>query len=153
MKYYIASDHAGFELKAMLKKWLEKKFKFTDLGVFVPEGANYPELAANLAKRVSKEKGSFGVLICGTGIGMSIVANKVPGVRAALVYDGFTAKMAREHNNANVACLGARTTKLTLAKKMVEIFLTTEFAGNKKDGKRHLKRVEKIMEIEKQNFK
>ncbi len=110
MAYYIASDHAGFELKNRLRISLSKEFEFTDLGVYVAERVDYPEIAIKLAKRVAGEAEALGILICGTGIGMSIVANKVPGIRAAVIYDGFTAKMAREHNNANIACLGARNT-------------------------------------------
>jgi len=153
MAYYIASDHAGFHLKNSIKASLAKKFQFEDLGVYVAERVDYPEIAVKLAKRVASEKDSLGVLICGTGLGMSIVANKVPGVRAAVIYDGFVTKMARQHNNANIACLGERNINERLALQLVELFLRTEFEGNKKEGERHLKRVQMIEKIEKEHFK
>jgi len=153
MAYYIASDHAGFELKNRIRMSLAKKFEFEDLGVYVAERVDYPKIAITLAKRVASEKDAMGVLVCGTGLGMSMVANKVPGIRAALIYDGFVAKMARRHNNANIACLGGRNTDERLALQLVELFLKTGFDGGKKEGERHLKRVNMIGEIEKGHFK
>ena len=96
---------------------------------------------------------ALGILCCGTGIGMSLAANKVKGIRAAVVYDEFTAKMAREHNNANIACFGGRNIKPETAAQLAGIFLTAKFAGETKEGERHLKRVQKIGEIEKRYFK
>ncbi len=153
MRYYIASDHAGFGLKNRLKLGLGREYGFTDLGVFVAERIDYPDIAIKLAKRVAKEPESIGTLICGTGIGMSIVANKVPGARAAVIYDGFTAKMARQHNNANIACLGARNISEQMALLLVRTFLSTTFLGKGKPGERHLQRVRKIGKIEEQHFK
>lgn len=152
MRYYIASDHGGFELKNKLKLDLKKQYKFTDLGILVAERVDYPKIAIKLAKKVAAEE-ALGILVCGTGIGMSIVANKIPGIRAAVIYDGFTAKMARQHNNANIACLGGRSLSEELGVQIVRTFLETEFLGKKKEGKRHLKRVKLIKEIEKQHFK
>lgn len=139
-KIFIGSDHAGFQLKENVKVFLEKKkFKINDLGTFSEESCDYPDFAKKVAEKVAKEKNSFGILICGTGIGMSIAANKIKGIRAALVQDEFTAKKAREHNNANVLCLGARVIDSEKAKKILNIFLNTDFEGG-----RHSKRVEKI---------
>jgi len=153
MAYFIASDHAGFELKNRLRLSLRKDFDMTDLGVFVAERVDYPDIAIKLAKKVASSPENMGVLLCGTGIGMNIVANKVPGARAALIYDGFTAKMARQHNNANIACLGGRNTPEMMALMLVQTFLKTEFLGNRKGEERHLKRVQKIGAIEKKHFK
>jgi ribose 5-phosphate isomerase B len=144
LAYYIGSDHAGFKLKNGLRVSLEKDYDFTDLGVFVAERVDYPDIAIKLAKRVASEKGAMGVLVCGSGIGMSMVANKVPGVRAALIYDGFTAKLSRQHNNANIACFGERNITGRTALELVKTFLETEFLGKEKEGERHLQRVKKI---------
>ena len=153
MAYYIASDHAGFSLKNRLRETLAPEFEFTDLGVHVAERIDYPDIAVKLAKRVASDEGALGVLVCGTGIGMSIVANKVSGIRAAVIYDGFTAKMAREHNNANIGCIRGRNIDESIALGLVKTFLTTQFAGTTKEGERHLKRVNKIKEIEREHFK
>jgi len=152
LTFYIASDHAGFSLKNSLKRDL-KKYDFKDLGIHSDERADYPKIAIKLAKRVAKEKGSIGILICGTGIGMAMVANKVPGTRAAVIYDGFTAKLARQHNNANIGCLGARNVTEENAIQLVRTFLGTNFLGHEKGGERHKKRVELIKAIEKEHFK
>ena len=147
MKLYIGSDHAGFELKNVLKRWLKPQHSFIDLGIHVPERVDYPQIAVRLAKRVSGRE-AMGILVCGTGLGMSIVANKIPGARAAVIYDGFTAKMAREHNNANIACMGARNISMQKAILVADTFLTTDFAG-----KRHEKRVKQIDKIEEKQMK
>ena len=153
MKYYIGSDHAGFTLKTTVKQALKGRYEFEDLGTFSDMRVDYAAIAVAVAKKVAGEKGAMGVLICGTGIGMGIVANKVPGIRAAVVYDGFTAKMARAHNNANIICLGARNVLPQDAVLLVRTFLETGFEGHEKGGERHLKRVEQISEIEKKHFK
>ncbi|MDP2973472.1 MAG: ribose 5-phosphate isomerase B [Candidatus Diapherotrites archaeon] len=153
MLCYIASDHGGFALKEALKESLAKKFEVKDLGCDSEESCDYPDFAVLAAKAVAKEKGSLGILCCGTGIGMSLAANKVKGIRAAVVYDEFTAKMAREHNNANIACFGGRNIKPETAAQLAGLFLTAKFAGETKEGARHLKRVLKIGEIEKRYFK
>lgn len=147
MAYYIASDHAGFLLKNRLRLSLKKDYEFEDLGVFVAERVDYPDIAIKLAKRVASEEEAMGILVCGTGIGMSMVANKVPGIRAALIYDGFTAKMARQHNNANIACLGGRNTPEMTALGVVKTFLETGFLGRRKGEERHLQRVKKIDKV------
>ena len=144
MKKYIASDHAGFKLKEKIKK----EFELADLGVFSEDRADYPKIAFELAEKVSREN-AIGILVCGTGIGMSIAANKVKGIRAAVIYDEFTAKMAREHNNANIACLGARNISEKKALELIKTFLATKFEGNTEPGKRHLQRIRQIEKIEK----
>jgi len=153
MNCYIASDHAGFALKGKIVLRLGKKYNFSDLGVFTDERVDYPKFAIELAKRVASEEGALGVLACGTGNGMSIVANKVKGARAAVIYDGFTAKMARQHNDANIACLGARNITGQIAVALVKTFLETGFLGHSKEGERHLQRVQQIGEIEERHFK
>ncbi len=149
MKIAIASDHAGFPLKETIKKYLDDLgYEYKDFGTTNEESVDYPDYASKVAKAVSENKFEKGILICGTGIGMSIVANKFPGVRAALCYDVETARLSREHNDANVLTLGGRTTNHELAKEIVHVWLTTEFVGE-----RHLRRVNKIKEIDSRNFK
>jgi ribose 5-phosphate isomerase B len=144
VKITIASDHGGLELKQELVKFLkEKKIEVTDLGVHSQDSVDYPDYAAQVAQVVSEGKTDSGILVCGTGIGMSIAANKFKNVRAAVVFDEFTAKMSKEHNNANVLCIGGRVCKPDLAKKMVAVWLTTKFAGG-----RHERRVNKISELD-----
>jgi len=153
LHYYIASDHAGFALKNLLKMRLKAKYDFEDLGIQSDERADYPKIAIYLAKKIVANKGSLGILICGTGIGMAMVANKIPGARAAVIYDGFTAKMARQHNDANIACIGGRALTEQVALQLVETFLNADFLGKKKDGKRHKRRIKQIEKLEKENFK
>lgn len=149
LKIAIASDHAGFELKQRVVQFLkDQKIPFDDLGPQNADSVDYPDYAAMVASSVSKNKADRGILICGTGMGMSMTANKFPGVRAAAVSDLFASEMIRKHNNANVLCLGARMTKPDLARDIVKTFLDTEF-----EGERHEKRVKKIQEIERKNFK
>lgn len=138
---YLGSDHGGFNLKQDIKKYLEKNnIEYKDLG---PEkldnNDDYPDYALKVAKEVSKGDNK-GILICGTGIGMCMTANKVKGVRAALCYDKETAILSREHNNANILCLGGRTTKKGKALKIVDVWLNTPFNNEK----RHKRRVEKM---------
>lgn len=148
-KIVIASDHAGFELKQGIVQFLkDQKIPFEDLGPQNTESVDYPDYAALVASLVSKNKADRGILICGTGMGMCMTANKFSGVRAATVADLFTAEMVRKHNDANVLCLGARVTKPDLARDIVKTFLTTEF-----ERERHERRVKKIEEIEKKNMK
>ncbi|VAW36261.1 Ribose 5-phosphate isomerase B [hydrothermal vent metagenome] len=144
-KIAIASDHAGVELKAAVDEVLEAEgFEVLDLGPDNPaQSVDYPDYGKAVAKRVSRGDVRRGVLICGTGIGMSLVANKFPGVRAALVHDCFTAEAAKEHNNANILVLGARVIPVELAKELVKIWLRTEYAGG-----RHQRRLDKISELE-----
>jgi ribose 5-phosphate isomerase B len=147
MKIIIGSDHGGFELKEQVKEYLNSE-EIVDLGTHDKESCDYPEIAANVAEEVLKEN-SKGILVCGTGIGMCITANKFKGIRAALCYDEYTAKMAREHNDANIICLGGRTTDIDKIKKILDIFLKTD----KSAEDRHKRRVSKIIDIEKNNFK
>ena len=140
---YIASDHAGPELKASVRAHLEKEgCKVSDLGPSLEEGrVDYPDYAGKLAEKVA-QTGAEGILICGTGIGMSMAANKVPGIRAALAHDVFTATMAREHNNANVLVLGARVLEEPVALEMVSVWLNGTFE------ERHQHRLNKLHELE-----
>lgn len=141
---YIASDHGGFDLKKHLKECLrEREIDCVDLGVESRDSVDYPDLAATLAHEVMNDKDNLGILICGTGIGMSIAANKFHGIRAALVHDEFTARMAREHNNANVLVLGGRVLNPALACKIVQIWLNSVYEGG-----RHQNRLDKISVLE-----
>jgi len=143
---YIGADHAGYNLKEELKKYLQESgFEFEDLGNKELEmGDDYPDFAFEVAKKVA-ETGEKGIIICGTGIGSCIAANKVKGARAALAWDEFTAVQSREHNDANVLCLGGRVLDAETAKKIVRLWLETKFSGEE----RHLRRLGKIKEIEK----
>ena len=139
-KVILASDHAGFKLKEEIKKFLiKKKKKVIDLGTKKFSSVDYPDYAHLLSKKMKKSKNQFGILICGTGIGMSMVANKHKNIRAALCYNTKSTKLSRQHNNANVMTIGARLTKKNIALKCVSIFLRTDF-----DGGRHLRRIKKI---------
>jgi ribose 5-phosphate isomerase B len=136
----IGSDHAGFELKEWLQKTLTNKgVRWEDLGAFGPESVDYPDYAFKVAQAVASGRAVLGLLICGTGVGMSIAANRVPGVRAALCNDLFTARMARAHNNANILTMGSRVVGPGLAQAILEIFLETSFEGG-----RHLRRIKKM---------
>ncbi|NDJ28011.1 ribose 5-phosphate isomerase B [Campylobacter sp. MIT 12-8780] len=137
---YIASDHAGFELKKALCAFFEEqKFDFDDLGTYDETSCDYPDYAHLLASKI--DENSFGILICGSGIGMSIAANKHKYIRCALCNDLTAARLAREHNNANVLALGARFVSVDRAKEIIKEFLNTEFEGG-----RHTQRVQKIEE-------
>ena len=139
-RVFLASDHAGFLLKKMIIKFLKKKgINILDLGPKNENSVDYPDYAHLLAKKVSKEKSNIGILVCGSGQGMIMAANKHKNVRAALCYDGRSTKLSRMHNNANVMALGSRLTKKSLALKCVSTFLKTNFEGG-----RHLKRIKKI---------
>ncbi len=142
----IASDHGGFVLKEKLKGYLEKKgFKVKDLGTYSKERCDYPLTAYSLAKEVSKGKIKQGVLICKSGIGNSIVANKVPGVRAALCYNVKAARLSREHNDSNILVLGASFVNLNLAKRILNIWLGARFQGG-----RHQRRLNQLKNIERE---
>ena len=136
----IGSDHAGFEFKSELVNFLEEKgFQVKDMGVYNGNSADYPDFAHPVAYAVEKREVSAGILVCGSGNGVAITANKHQGIRAALCWLPDLAKLARQHNNANVICLPSRFISVDLAKEMVEIFLNTEF-----DGGRHQARIDKI---------
>src|SRR5690554_6819311 len=140
----IGSDHAGYELKNEIMKDLkEKGFDIKDFGVNSPESVDYPDQASLVAKAVASGEFNRGIVICGTGIGISISANKVKGIRAALCGDVFSARMSREHNNANVLAMGGRVLGVDLAKEILSTYLKSEFQGG-----RHERRVNKIAEME-----
>ena len=144
MKVAIGCDHAGFTLKEKIKKYLsELKIQFFDFGTFSEEPVDYPDIVFKIAEAVSKKDYDFGILICGTGIGMSITANKFLGIKAALCSDPLSSKYARSHTNANILCIGERIIGQDMACEIVRTFLTTEFSGG-----RHQRRVEKIEGIE-----
>ncbi len=142
MPIYIGSDHAGFDAKNELKPFLEENnFDVTDLGCFTPDPCDYPDIAREVSEKVLEVDGSIGILICGTGIGMSMAANKLKGIRAAEVTSEDMAEYARKHNDANVLAMGARLSSGEDMKKMALKFLGTGF---EKDKERHVRRVEKI---------
>ncbi len=141
----IGSDHAGYELKEKIKKYFEENsIEFTDFGTFNLESCDYPVIAEKVGKSVSNKESEKGILICGAGIGMSITANKIKDVRAALCYEPELAVLERKHNNANVLCMGGRFTNFEKAKEIVKVFLNTDF-----EGERHQKRIDLIKKIEK----
>ena len=139
-KVFLASDHAGFVLKKKISRFLNNKgIKILDLGPKNNDSVDYPDFAHLLAKKMKKEKNNMGILICGSGEGMIMSANKHKNIRAALCYDKKSTELSRKHNNANVIAIGSRLTKKSLALRYVEIFLKTNFEGG-----RHIKRVKKI---------
>ena len=143
----IASDHGGFALKQELMAQLEKDgIAFEDLGTYTEESCDYPAYAEKLGRGVAAGTYEKGILVCGTGIGMSMAANKIKGVRCALCSDCFSAEMTRRHNDANVLALGGRVLGVELAKRIMNIFLTTPF-----DGGRHQRRVDQMMALEAQD--
>ena len=140
MKVVIGNDHAGVEFKNTILKHLENQgYEVINVGVDVVESVDYPDIAKEVTKKIVDNEAQFGILICGTGIGISIAANKVEGIRAALCHNEFTAKLSRQHNNANIIALGARVIGDELGKACVDVFLNTEFEGG-----RHANRVSKI---------
>ena len=144
MKIVIGSDHGGIHLKEVLKQHLaERGLEVTDAGTYTEDSCDYPDIAVKVCREITEGKAGMGILVCGTGIGMSMAANKVKGIRAALCGDVFSATMSREHNDANVICLGERVLGPGLAVSILDAWLDTEFAGG-----RHARRVNKIMAIE-----
>ncbi|MDY5941696.1 MAG: ribose 5-phosphate isomerase B [Eubacteriales bacterium] len=147
-KIYAGCDHGGFELKNLLIAHLEELgYEVEDEGCFSEESCNYPDYASAVCRAVRADAGSLGLLVCGTGIGMSISANKYRGIRAALCGDVFSAKMTRRHNNANVLCLGARVVGPGLATEIADAFFSSAFEGG-----RHEKRIAMIGEIENSEY-
>lgn len=145
MKIAIGCDHGGFNLKGEIINHLENKgIEYKDYGTYSKDSCDYPDIAIQVAEAVVNKEQEFGILVCGTGIGISIAANKVPGIRAALCSDTFSAHATREHNNANILSLGERTVGVGLALDIVDTFLNTKF-----EGERHALRINKISEIEK----
>ena len=136
----IASDHAGFILKEEIKNHLiDRSVSIFDMGPFNDASVDYPDYAKKLANRVRSKKSNVGILVCGSGTGMAISANKIKTIRAAVCYNLKSTRLSRQHNNANIIALGARFTKKKLSLKLVETFLKTKFEGG-----RHLRRVKKI---------
>jgi ribose 5-phosphate isomerase B len=149
MQIGLACDHGGFELKEALKEFLiSMGIEPIDMGTFNKDSVDYPDIGTRVAEKISRGELEKGILICGTGIGMSIVANKFKGVRAALVNDLYSSRFSREHTNANILVMGGRIIGIDLAKEIVRVWLNAPFAGG-----RHQKRLKKIEAIEKENFK
>jgi len=147
MKIAVGSDHAGYMLKQGILRFLtERRFEFKDFGVFSEDPADYPDVGFEVARAVANGEFDRGILICSTGIGMSITANKVPGVRAALCVDTHCALLSREHNDANVLVLGERVTRADVALEIVDTWLSAVFPGEE----RHARRIRKISEIERE---
>lgn len=143
---FLGADHAGFGLKEMIKKYLDSsKIHFEDLGTYSEVSCDYALIAEEVARAVVEEKNSLGLLFCGTGVGMSIAANKVKDVRAACCSDCYSAKMTRLHNDANILCLGSRVIGIGLAEQIVEVFLNTDFTNEE----RHSRRINQIHKLEK----
>lgn len=149
MKIAIGCDHGAFRLKNEIIEFLNSEnYEVKDFGTYSEESCDYPDIALPVAEAVVNKEYDFGILVCGTGIGIGIAANKVPGVRAALCSDTFSAHATREHNNANILTMGQRIVGTGLALDIVKTFLNTEF-----EGERHQKRIDKISEIEKKYSK
>ena len=142
MRIALASDHAGFALKEIIKNWLSGQgHDVADCGAFSAERCDYPDFAKLVAARVSGGTADSGVLVCGSGIGMCMAANRMKGVRAVVLHDAFDAEMSRRHNDANVACLGSRAIDEARALELLSLFLSTQFEGGRHEG-----RVKKIDE-------
>ena len=140
MTFYIATDHAGYAVKAYIKELItDRGHKIIDLGPDSADRVDYPDFGRKCAEAVVADEGSFGIVVCGTGIGISMAANKVPGIRAALCHDAYTAAMARAHNNAQILAFGERVVGRGVIENMIDAFITTEFEGG-----RHAARVAKI---------
>jgi ribose 5-phosphate isomerase B len=144
MRIALGADHAGVALKDQLRQRLDERgIAYTDFGTTGPESVDYPDFATTVAREVASGAFDRGVLVCGTGIGMAIAANKVPGIRAAPIVDEQSAVLSREHNNANVLALGARITSPDQALRLLDLFLDTPFAGG-----RHERRVDKLTALD-----
>ncbi len=144
MKFYIATDHAGYTIKEdVIAMLTHKGCEVVDLGPETADRVDYPDFGQKCAEAVRDDAGSFGIVICGTGIGISISANKVPDVRAALCHDAYTAEMARAHNDAQILAFGERVVGKGVIENMIDVFISTEFEGG-----RHAGRVEKINAID-----
>ena len=145
MKIALGADHAGFALKSALKGLLQQAgYVCVDLGAFSDSPSDYPDFAVLVARAVASGECHFGIVICGTGIGSQMAAGKVPGIRAALCHDEFTARLSRSHNDANVLCLGGRVLAPDLAWRVVQVWLETPFSGDE----RHSRRLRKLARLE-----
>ena len=144
MKIALGCDHGGLEHKNAIKEFLEEQgHRVNDFGIYEQVSVDYPEIAVKVCDSIIKGESERGILVCGTGIGMSLAANKVQGIRAAAVSEHFSAKYTRLHNDSNVLCLGGRVIGIGTALELADLFIKTEFEGG-----RHQRRVDKIMEIE-----
>ena len=144
MKIAIGCDHGGFELKEAVRGYLEERqIPYEDFGAYNTDSVDYAPIAAKAARAVAAGQADFGVLVCSTGIGISMAANKVKGIRCALCTNEFCAEMTRRHNNANILCMGGKVIDKETAVKLVDIFLHTEFEGG-----RHQRRIDQIAQIE-----
>jgi len=142
----LACDHGGFELMTEVKAYLDENgYAYKDFGTYSPESCDYPEIALRAARAITDNECAKGIFICGTGIGMSIAANKIHGIRAAHCTDCYTAEMTRRHNDSNVVTLGGRVTGAGLALKILDVFLNTGF----EEGGRHRRRIDMLSELEK----
>ena len=134
MKVALAADHGGFEMKNQIAQYLvSKNIEICDLGTNSSESVDYPDFAQKLVQKLMSHEADLGILVCGTGIGISIAANRHKGIRAALLYDDYVAQVAREHNNANVLCFGGRTMKIEDVLKRIDIFLAAKYEGGRHD--------------------
>lgn len=134
MKIALAADHGGFEMKNQIAQYLiSKNFDVVDLGTNSSDSVDYPDFAQKVVQKLSTKEADLGILVCGTGIGISIAANRHKGIRAALLYDDYVAKVAKEHNNANVLCFGGRTMKIEDVLKRIDIFLAAKYEGGRHD--------------------
>ena len=141
MKILIGNDHAGYSLKLSIIKNLEDKYEFFDRGSYSNESVDYPDYASIIAKEIQSEKGDLGILICGTGNGVCMTANKFKGIRAVICWNKEIAKLAKQHNNANIICIPSRFIKVEEAMKIIESFILEKFEGG-----RHERRIKKINE-------
>lgn len=151
MQLAIGSDHAGYQLKTEIIQFIHQQYphiQVKDYGTHSTQSVDYPDFAALVAEAVASQKVQRGILICGTGIGIGIAANKVPGVRAANCHNQYTAQMCREHNDANIITFGSRVISSAIAKELVQAFIETDYAGS-----RHANRVQKISDIEQKHCK
>ena len=149
MKIALGSDHAGWEMKEEIKRFLStNKYDFKDFGTYESVACDYPDFAAKVAEAVQSKEFDRGILVCGAGIGMSITANKFKGIYAALCDNTYSAEMARRHNNSNVLVLPGRLIGKGIADEIIKLWLGLEFEGG-----RHQKRIDKVKEIENKNFK
>ena len=145
MKIVMANDHAAVDMKNEIKKMLESQgYEVINIGTDTSDSVDYPDYGSKAAKMVAEQEADYGIVLCGTGIGISISANKVPGIRCGLCKDVTDAKLTREHNDANMLSLGARTTGLETAKDIVQTFLNTPFS----QGSNHLRRIEKLAKMD-----
>jgi ribose 5-phosphate isomerase B len=149
MKVVIASDHGGFEYKTLLLEVIRKQgFDITDLGTFSNEPSDYPDHAKAVANKIQNKEADRGILICGSGVGVSVAANKFKGIRAGVCHDVYSAHQCVEHDDVNVLCIGQRVIGIELAKEIVSAFLKAKFSGEE----RHKRRLDKIKDIENRNM-